>query len=83
MSGRAGCEELLIAVNTIKPALHLFGHIHQDGGVFTPPGHTTTFANVTTWESERGATVIDLDLNTLKVSPISIPVRDPMHPNDP
>ena len=28
-----GCEELLIAVNHIKPKIHVFGHIHEAYGV--------------------------------------------------
>lgn len=41
-----------------RPRLHLLGHIHQDGGVFRSDG--VCFANVTTWECERAATVIDI-----------------------
>jgi predicted phosphohydrolase len=28
---RQGCEELMKAVRRVRPRLHLFGHIHQDG----------------------------------------------------
>lgn len=38
-----GSEELLDIVNTIKPQLHLFGHIHQHHGI-TKVGKTT-FSN--------------------------------------
>lgn len=38
-----GSEELLDIVNTIKPQLHLFGHIHQHHGI-TKVGETT-FSN--------------------------------------
>ena len=47
----------------VKPGLHLFGHIHQDGGLWTHGD--TVFANVTTWECERGPTVIDIDGNVV------------------
>ncbi|WP_205525746.1 metallophosphatase domain-containing protein [Pyxidicoccus trucidator] len=45
---RCGCEELLKRVRQVRPKLHLFGHIHQDGGVWTEGA--TTFANVTSDE---------------------------------
>ncbi len=59
VAGRLGCEELLARVRVVRPKLHLFGHIHQDGGAWRHG--TTLFANVTTWECERAPTVIDLD----------------------
>jgi predicted phosphohydrolase len=58
VAGRLGCEDLLERVKAIKPRLHLFGHIHQDGGVWQHG--PTLFANVTTWECERAPTVIEL-----------------------
>jgi predicted phosphohydrolase len=57
--GRLGCEELLERVRATAPRLHLFGHIHQDGGAW--PTEATLFVNATTWECERAPTVIDLD----------------------
>src|SRR5262249_34479500 len=33
-SGRLGCADLLARIDIVKPKLHLFGHIHQDGGVW-------------------------------------------------
>ena len=56
---RGGCADLRARVQQARPRLHLFGHIHTDGGAWTIDG--TTFANVTTWECERPATVVDLD----------------------
>jgi Icc-related predicted phosphoesterase len=73
VEGRAGCDDLLDAVRRVQPALHLFGHIHQDGG-FWRDGNVA-LANVTTWECERGATVIDVDLTTKAVSDAVIPPR--------
>lgn len=39
----AGCEELIAAVERIRPAYHVFGHIHEAYGVTTD--QTTTFVN--------------------------------------
>lgn len=58
-AGRAGCEALRIRVEEVRPRLHLFGHIHQDGGVWYI--NETLFANVTSWECEHPPTVIDID----------------------
>lgn len=65
VGGRAGCAELRRRVDEVQPRLHLFGHIHQDGGVWTHGA--TTFANVTTWECERQPTVIDLEAGVVTV----------------
>jgi Icc-related predicted phosphoesterase len=46
--GRGGCADLLTAVRRVRPLLHLFGHIHQDGGFWQADG--VSFANVTAWE---------------------------------
>jgi hypothetical protein len=55
----------------IRPALHLFGHIHQDGGFWREDG--IAYTNVTTWEGVRGATVIDLNVGTREVVEIVVP----------
>jgi predicted phosphohydrolase len=68
---RQGCEELLAAVRRVRPRLHLFGHIHQEGGFWEQGG--ICFANVTCWEGERGPTIIDLDEGTGQVIAVSIP----------
>jgi predicted phosphohydrolase len=59
LTSRAGCADLRARVAEIQPRLHLFGHIHQDGGAWHDG--TTLFANVTTWEGERPPTVFDID----------------------
>jgi predicted phosphohydrolase len=74
---RAGCDDLRAALVRVRPLLHLFGHIHQDGGVWRDG--VTTLANVTTWECERPATVFDVDSATLQVTPVAVPPRDPRH----
>jgi predicted phosphohydrolase len=68
---REGCEDLLARVREIRPVLHLFGHIHQDGGCCGAGG--TWFVNVTAWECERGLTVLDLDHRGRRVTVIGVP----------
>ncbi len=68
---RYGCEELLRAVERVRPALHLFGHIHQDGGLWQQDG--VAYANVTTWECERAPTVIDYDPGSGQVRAVEVP----------
>lgn len=68
---RAGCGVLRERVTELKLPLHLFGHIHDDGGAFPVGG--TMFVNVTTWECERAATVIDYDVGTRRVELVSVP----------
>jgi hypothetical protein len=69
--GRHGCVDLLAAVRRVRPLLHLFGHIHQDGGCWCESG--TCFANVTTWECERKPTVLEVDLAARQVLPVCVP----------
>src|SRR5262249_2210897 len=69
--GRQGCEELLAAVRRVRPLLHLFGHSPQDGGVlYNWPQY---IVNVTTWECERGPTVLDVDAEARRVLAVSVP----------
>jgi predicted phosphohydrolase len=68
---RKGCRELREAVRRVGPLLHVFGHIHQDGGFWQEEG--TSFANVTTWEGERGPTVVDVDVVSKQVVAVSVP----------
>ena len=70
---RQGCEDLLAAVHRTKPLLHLFGHIHEDGGVWRERG--ICYANVTTWEGERGPTVLDVDVSSRQVVEVHVPPR--------
>jgi len=71
VEGRAGCDDLLAAVDHVKPPLHLFGHIHQDGGLWRRD--RTCLVNVTTWECERPATVVDVNTTTKIVVPVAVP----------
>ncbi len=70
-AGRTGCEDLLARMRFVRPRLHLFGHIHEDGGLFVDG--ETSFVNVTTWECERAPTVIELDPESREVTPIHVP----------
>jgi Icc-related predicted phosphoesterase len=45
-----GCEELLKAVQRIKPRLHIFGHIHEGHGQVTIEG--TTFINASIMDGQ-------------------------------
>lgn len=69
---REGCADLLARVAEVKPRLHLFGHIHEDGGAWQVGD--TWFSNVTTWECERAPTVFDSDVATKAVTPVAVPV---------
>jgi Icc-related predicted phosphoesterase len=71
VSGRLGCADLLARVRAVRPPLHVFGHIHQDGGVWLEDG--TCFANVTTWECERQPTVLDFDARTRQAHAVEVP----------
>jgi Icc-related predicted phosphoesterase len=71
---RYGCSELRGRVAALRPRVHVFGHIHEDGGVWEV--EETTFVNCTTWECERPPTVIDVDLSTREVVVHAPPARD-------
>lgn len=71
VGGREGCAELLARALATKPRVHLFGHIHEDGGAWQRG--ETLFANVTTWECERSPTVIDLDASGARITRASSP----------
>lgn len=57
-----GCEDLLTAVNRIKPKIHVFGHIHEDYGVLKT--NNTTFINASVldvrYRNVNDPVVIDL-----------------------
>jgi predicted phosphodiesterase len=74
-ASRTGCVDLRARVDLVRPKLHLFGHNHEDGGAWTQGG--TTFINCTTWECERAATVIDLDLVGRTMTVEAPPARPP------
>src|SRR3989442_2727769 len=69
--GRQGCADLRARVFVVRPLLNLFGHIHEDGGLFEEQG--VTFVNCTTWECSRAPTVIDVDVKASRIVPVSVP----------
>lgn len=68
-----GCRALKAAIDQTQPVAHLFGHIHQDGGLWRLGA--TTFINVTTWEAERAVTVFDYDVTAQELIPVQIPTN--------
>ena len=60
-SHRPGCEELRKVVDRIKPKIHVFGHIHESGGVRELNG--TIFINAAVlneqYQIKRGCVVVD------------------------
>lgn len=70
---RAGCEDLRARVAEVRPLLHLFGHIHEDGGAWEVDG--TTFVNCTAWEGDRAPTVVDIDVRARTVEVVEAPPR--------
>jgi Icc-related predicted phosphoesterase len=64
-----GCADLLARVELVCPALHLFGHIHEDRGVFRHGA--TCFANVTTAECQHPATLLEYDAPQRRVRLLS------------
>lgn len=66
---RAGCDDLLVALDRVQPRLHVFGHIHEDRGVWT---HGKSMAaNVTTNECEYPPMVFDVNPVTGEVTVVS------------
>ncbi|MBL8897269.1 MAG: hypothetical protein JNM84_06565, partial [Planctomycetes bacterium] len=55
--------DLLEAVKRTRPALHVFGHIHEDHGVFEEDGITYANACICTlgYEPSQPALVFDYD----------------------
>lgn len=71
LPGRAGCEELLKRIKVVPLKLHIFGHIHQRGGLWTMENKLLT--NVTSWECERDFSIFEFDTINNIVKPIQIP----------
>ncbi len=57
-----GCADLMTRVRQVRPALHLFGHIHSQRGAVNDGG--ITFVNCTTNECELPPTVIDIAVDS-------------------
>lgn len=73
VAGRLGCADLRARVREVAPPLHVFGHIHQDGGVWSEGEDGVVYANVTTWECERGPTVLDFAPAERSVASVAVP----------
>jgi predicted phosphodiesterase len=65
-----GCDDLRAAAQRVRPALHVFGHTHAAGGFWRIGG--TCFSNVTTWNGQRQATVLNVDPHTLSIREITV-----------
>lgn len=70
-AGRQGCADLMKAVRRVSPLLHLFGHIHEDGGAWRDA--ETLIANVTTSECSRAASVFDVDVRGQCALEVAVP----------
>ena len=55
----------LARIMEVRPRVHAFGHIHNDGGVWQD--EATLFANVTSDECGRSPTVIDITPEAVRV----------------
>ncbi|HEU4405669.1 MAG TPA: metallophosphatase domain-containing protein [Polyangiaceae bacterium] len=71
MGGRSGCDDLRARIAEVRPRVHLFGHIHEDGGAWAHEG--TLFVNCTTWECERAPTVLDVEVTPGEARVVSSP----------
>lgn len=72
---RVGCADLLEAVRRTRPALHVFGHIHEDRGVFEEDG--ITYANACNctlaYEPSQPPLVFDYDTAARRCTPVPTP----------
>lgn len=71
VGGRQGCADLFERTRAARPRIHLFGHLHEDGGLWSIDG--TVYANVTADYCLRPPTIIDYDPTTREVTPVSVP----------
>jgi len=55
---RTGCEELLHTIQRTKPAVHIFGHIHEGYGI----------------SQDNGVYFINASICTLKYQPTQLPI---------
>lgn len=74
---RVGCNHLLdTIVSRVKPALHIFGHIHESYGIDSLTHSDTVFINASSctlqYVPKNLPIVVDLDTKTLKVTKINI-----------
>jgi len=66
----AGCEELRMAVERVKPKLHVFGHIHNDGGKIDYLKHRDE------WSPQKWATIcVNASIMNEAYEPVNKPIR--------
>lgn len=62
---RVGCEDLLLRIKEIKPKLHVFGHIHEDPGMWGDPVIGTWYVNASSCNLQYNPVnppiVVDID----------------------
>lgn len=65
VGGHSGCDKLLEKVKEIKPKVHIFGHIHENGGMVKRV-NDTLFMNVAVvninYQLVRGPITVDLEI---------------------
>jgi Icc-related predicted phosphoesterase/effector-binding domain-containing protein len=78
-----GCRELLKRVEELAPKAHIFGHIHEDYGVFS--NERTTFINASFLDGEfdpgNAPIVMTLESGELKVE-TELPENDELEPSN-
>jgi Icc-related predicted phosphoesterase len=67
---RVGCADMRDRIEVLRPKLHLFGHIHEDGGAWDVDGTLTV--NCTVSYGQRAPTVIEIEGDKARAS---APVR--------
>ena len=64
-----GCADLLDRIEAVRPALHVFGHIHEGAGIHA--AGLTTFVNASTctagYEPKNAPIIVDFDVQRRKV----------------
>jgi 3',5'-cyclic AMP phosphodiesterase CpdA len=67
---RVGCEELALALERIRPRVHVFGHIHEDHGIVAHPDGRVS-ANACTcdlrYRANNPPVVLDVDEREVRV----------------
>jgi Icc-related predicted phosphoesterase len=57
-----GCESLLERIEIIKPKLHVFGHIHENRGIYQHPTWQTTFVNASNYQRRFDKNGIEVEI---------------------
>lgn len=70
-----GCKELLSKVLEIKPLLHVYGHLHEDGCKYIK-GVNTTYVNASICDEEynigRKPIIVDIDKESKSVTVVEL-----------